>query len=380
MDTIDTAVIGGGVIGLAIARRLALAGREAVVLEAENAVGTQTSSRNSEVIHAGIYYVRDSWRARLCVPGKAALYRYCAERGVDHARAGKLLVATDDDEAAMLAGTRARAEANGVADLRPLDAAEIRAMEPALRCKAALFSPSTGIVDSHGLMLALRGEAESLGAAVALKSPVVGGEARDGGIVLEIGGDHPTTLLCRAVVNAAGHGAQKLARAIRGVRADSVPPLYYGRGNYFTLIGKNPFRHLIYPAPRPKASGWLGVHVTLDLAGRARFGPDLEWIDGVDYRVDPARALPFYAAVRRYWPDLPDGALSPAYAGVRPKLAGPGEPERDFVLQSPAESGVNGLINLFGIDSPGLTSCLAIADAVGRMLGLQPDPLVAAGS
>ena len=376
MDTIDAAVIGAGVIGLAVARRLALAGREVVVLEAENAIGTHTSSRNSEVIHAGIYYVQDSWRARLCVPGKSALYRYCAERGIGHAQAGKLIVATDDDEAALLAGVRARAAANGVTDLRPLDAAEIRVLEPALRCRAALLSPSTGIVDSHGLMLAFLGEAESLGAALALKSPVTGGRAHDGGVVLEIGGDHPTTLLCRTVVNAAGHGAQKIARAIRGVRTETVPPLYYGRGNYFTLIGKNPFRHLIYPVPRPKTSGWLGVHVTLDLAGRARFGPDLEWIDAVDYRVDPARGAPFYAAIRRYWPDLPDGALSPAYAGVRPKLAGPGEVERDFVLQSAAESGVPGLVNLFGIDSPGLTSCLAIADAVGRILGLEPDPLL----
>ncbi len=380
MDTIDAAVIGAGVIGLAVARRLALAGREVVVLEAETAIGTHTSSRNSEVIHAGIYYPKDSWRARLCVPGKAALYRYCAERGVGHAQAGKLIVATDDDEAALLDGVRARAAANGVADLRLLDAAEIHEMEPALRCRAALFSPSTGIVDSHELMLALRGEAETLGAVLALKSPVMGGEPRDGGIVLAIGGEHPTTVLCRTVVNAAGLGAQDVARAIRGVRPDVVPPLYYGRGNYFTLAGKNPFRHLVYPVPRPRTSGWLGVHVTLDLAGRARFGPDLEWIDAVDYRVDPARGVPFYAAVRRYWPNLPDGALGPAYAGVRPKLAGPGEPERDFVLQSEAESGVPGLINLFGIDSPGLTSCLAIADAVGRMLDLGPDPLFAAGS
>lgn len=378
METIDAAVIGAGVIGLAAARRLALAGRDVVVLEAENAIGTQTSSRNSEVIHAGIYYVKDSWRARLCVPGKHALYRYCAERGVAHRRTGKLIVAADADEADLLPGVRARAAANGVPDLRPLDAAEIRAMEPALRCRAALFSPSTGIVDSHGLMLALRGEAESRGAAVALKSPVMGGEARDEGVVLDIGGDHPTTVLCRTVVNAAGHGAQKIARAIRGMRPDAVPPLYYGRGNYFTLVGKNPFRHLIYPAPRPKASGWLGVHVTLDLAGRARFGPDLEWIDSLDYAVNPERSAPFYEAVRRYWPDLPDGALEPAYAGVRPKLAGPGEPERDFIVQAPADSGIAGLVNLFGIDSPGLTSCLAVADAVGRILGLDPDPLLAA--
>lgn len=379
METIDAAVIGAGVIGLAVARRLALAGREVVVLEAENAIGTQTSSRNSEVIHAGIYYVKDSWRARLCVPGKHALYRYCAERGVQHRRTGKLIVAVDDAEAAGLPRVCARAAANGVSDLRPLDAADIRAMEPALRCRAALFSPSTGIVDSHGLMLALQGEAESRGAPVVLRSPVTGGEARAEGVVLEIGGDYPTTILCRTVVNAAGHGAQEIARAIRGMRLETIPPLHYARGNYFTLTGKNPFRHLIYPAPRPRSSGALGVHVTLDLAGRARFGPDLEWIDSLDYAVNPERSVPFYEAVRRYWPDLPDGALTPAYAGVRPKLAGPGEPERDFILQGPADSGVAGLVNLFGIDSPGLTSCLAVADAVGGMLGLDPDPLLAAG-
>ncbi len=376
MDTVETAVIGAGVIGLAVARRLALAGREVVVLESEDAIGTQNSSRNSEVIHAGIYYPQGSARARLCVPGQRALYRYCAERGVGHRRTGKLLVAIDADEIPALEGIRAKAIANGVTDLHWLDAAEARKLEPQLRCHAALFSPSSGIVDSHGLMLALRGEAEDRGAALALKSPVAGGEAHAKGVVLDVGGVQPTRILCRTLVNAAGLGAQKLARALRGARADTIPPLHCGKGSYFTLSGKTPFRHLIYPAPL--ASGWLGVHVTLDLAGRARFGPDLEWVERPNYDVDPARAERFYPAIRRYWPELPDGALQPGYAGVRPKLAPAGAPERDFAILGPADTGIPGLVNLFGIDSPGLTSCLAIADEVGRMLGLPPDPILSA--
>lgn len=374
MDTVETAVIGAGVIGLAVARRLSAAGREVVVLESENAIGTGNSSRNSEVIHAGLYYPKDSLRARLCVPGKKALYRYCAERGVGHLRTGKLLVAVDGNELPALEAIRAKAAANGVDDLRFLDAAGVRALEPAVRCHAALFSPSSGIVDSHGLMLALLGEAEARGAALAFKSPVAGGEARADGVVLEVGGETPTRILCRAVVNCAGLGAQRLARAIRGAHTDTIPPLHCGKGSYFTLSGKTPFRHLIYPAPG--ASGWLGVHVTLDLAGRARFGPDLEWIERPNYDVDPARAMRFYPAIRRYWPGLPDGALQPGYAGVRPKLAKAGEPERDFAILGPEDTGVPGLVNLFGIDSPGLTSCLAIADAVGRKLGLSPDPIL----
>jgi L-2-hydroxyglutarate oxidase LhgO len=375
MDTVETAVIGAGVIGLAVARRLGGAGREVVVLEAADSIGTVTSSRNSEVIHAGIYYPRDSLRARLCVPGKRALYRYCAERGVGHRRTGKLLVAVEPDEVAGLEAIRAKAAANGVGDLRRLDAAEARTLEPDLRCRAALFSPTSGIVDSHGLMLALQGEAETHGAAIAFNSPVAGGEAREDGVVLDVGGESPIRILARTVVNCAGHGAQTIARAIRGARADAIPTLYYGKGSYFTLAGRSPFRHLVYPAPG--ASGWLGVHVTLDLAGRARFGPDLEWVDAPDYDVDPARAEKFYPAIRRYWPGLPDGALQPGYAGVRPKLAPAGAPERDWAILGPEETGVPGLINLFGIDSPGLTACLAIADAVGRKLELPPDPLLA---
>ena len=375
MDTIETVVIGAGVIGLAVARRLGGAGREVVILESADAIGTVTSSRNSEVIHAGIYYPRDSLRARLCVPGKRALYRYCAEHGVDHRRSGKLLVAVEPDEVAGLDAIRAKAAANGVGDLRRLDAAEARPLEPALRCRAALYSPTSGIVDSHGLMLALRGDAEAHGAAIAFGSPVAGGEAREDGIVLDVGGEAPTRVLARTVVNCAGLGAQAIARAIRGARAETIPQLHCGKGSYFTLAGRSPFRHLIYPAPG--TSGWLGVHVTLDLAGRARFGPDLEWVAAPNYDVDPARAAKFYPAIRRYWPELPDGALQPGYAGVRPKLAGADAPERDFAILGPEETGVAGLFNLFGIDSPGLTACLAIADAVARRLGLSPDPLLA---
>jgi L-2-hydroxyglutarate oxidase LhgO len=372
MDTIDTAVIGAGVIGLAVARRLAHAGHEVVVLEAADAIGTITSSRNSEVIHAGIYYPKDSLRARLCVPGKRALYRYCAERGVGHRRAGKLLVAVEDAEIAGLEAIRAKAAANGVGDLKRLEAAEARALEPELRCRAALFSPSSGVVDSHGLMLALQGDAEDKGAAIAFGSPVTGGEARRDGIVLEVGGETEVRVLARTVVNCAGLDAQRLARTIRGARADAIPPLHCGKGSYFTLAGRSPFRHLIYPVPG--GSGWLGVHVTLDLAGRARFGPDLEWVAEPNYDVDPARADKYYPAIRRYWPGLPDGALQPGYAGVRPKLAPPGEPERDWAILGPEDTGVPGLVNLFGIDSPGLTACLAIADQVGRKLELPPDP------
>jgi L-2-hydroxyglutarate oxidase LhgO len=374
MDTIETAVIGAGVIGLAVARRLSAAGREVVVLEAEAAIGTVTSSRSSEVIHAGIYYPKDSLRARLCVPGKRALYRYCAERGIGHRRTGKLLVAVEPDEVARLEAIRAKAAANGAADLRLLEAAEARTLEPELRCRAALFSPTSGIVDSHGLMLALQGDAEDRGARIAFQSPVTCGAAREGGVVLDVGGAAPIRVLARTVVNCAGLGAQRIARSIAGARADAIPPLHCGKGSYCTLTGRSPFRHLIYPVPG--ASGWLGVHVTLDLAGHARFGPDLEWVKAPNYDVDPALAEKYYPAIRRYWPGLPEGALQPGYAGVRPKLAGPGEPERDFAILGPEATGVPGLINLFGIDSPGLTACLAIADAVGRMLDLPPDPLL----
>ncbi len=359
-------MIGAGVVGLAVARALALAGREVVVLEAADAIGTGTSSRNSEVIHAGIYYPKGSLKARLCVAGRERLYPYCAARGVGHRRCGKLIVATDQAQIAGLRDLEAKARANGVADIRWLDGAEARALEPALECVAALLSPSTGIIDSHGLMLAYQGDAENAGAVVALESPVTGGEVTDGGILLEVGGAEPTTLRAREVVNSAGLSAQPVARALRGLDPVSVPPLHFAKGSYFALAGRAPFTHLIYPAPEQAG---LGVHLTLDLAGQAKFGPDVEWVAAPGYDVDPARGEGFYAAVRTYWPGLPDGALAPAYAGVRPKIQARGEPAADFVIQGPAGHGVPGLVNLYGIESPGLTASLAIADMVLEALG-----------
>ncbi|WP_029770866.1 NAD(P)/FAD-dependent oxidoreductase [Pseudogulbenkiania sp. MAI-1] len=365
MDRIDTLVIGAGVIGLAVARALALQGREVIVAEAEAGFGLHTSSRNSEVIHAGLYYPTGSLKARLCLAGREALYRYCAEHGVPHRRLGKLIVATQPDDMARLAQLAERAAANGVTDLRWLDRAELAALEPELAGHAALLSPSTGIVDSHALMLALLGDAEAAGALLAPASPIVGGRVESDGIVLEIGGDEPYPIKARSVVNAAGLWAHRVAAAIEGVPPATIPTVRYARGVYFTLSGRAPFSHLIYPLP---VAGGLGTHLTLDLAGQARFGPDVEWIDTVDYSVDPARGARFAAAVRPWWPGLPDDALQPGYAGIRPKLAGPGEPDADFLIQDEREHGVAGLINLYGIESPGLTSCLALADEVARRL------------
>jgi len=363
MDRVDAVVIGAGLVGLAVARALALAGREVVILEAEDAIGTHTSSRNSEVIHAGIYYPQGSLKARACVAGRERLYAYCAERGVPHRRCGKLIVATDAAQEAELEGIRRKAHANGVTDVVRVGTAEVRAMEPELSFVAALHSPSTGIVDSHALMLAYLGDAENAGAMLALKSPLERAEVRAGGIELRVAGADP--VLARSVVNCAGLRAPSLARRIAGYPAAQAPRELYAKGNYYTLERRAPFSRLVYPVPEP---GGLGVHVTLDLAGRARFGPDVEWIDAIDYRVDPARAERFYAAIRRYWPGLPDGALAPGYAGVRPKISGRGEPAADFVVQGPREHGVPGLVHLFGIESPGLTASLALADDVATLL------------
>ena len=360
-EQIDTVVVGAGVVGLAIARAFALAGREVVVLEREDAIGTGTSSRNSEVIHAGIYYPTGSLKAKLCVEGRRALYPYLERRGLAHRRCGKLIVATDAGQIAGLEKLHAQARANGVADLRMIEAREARALEPRLSCVAALESPSTGIIDSHAYMLGLRGEAEDHGAAVAFRSPLLGGRLAPLGVELEVGGAEPTRLLARTVVNSAGLYAQGVARSIEGFPADRIPPAYYCKGNYFSLSGASPFSRLVYPAPE---SAGLGVHLTLDLAGQARFGPDVEWIERVDYDVDPGRSRVFYDAIRRYWPDLKDGSLQPAYCGIRPKMQPQGEPSRDFLIQGPAEHGVAGLVNLFGIESPGLTASLAIADHV----------------
>ena len=358
MDSVDCVVVGAGVIGLAVARALAQAGREVIVLEAAEGIGTETSSRNSEVIHAGIYYPAGSLMARFCVAGRRALYDFCRDRGVPHRNCGKLIVATSAEEDGKLAGIKARAEANGVEGMRVLSAAEARALEPNLACTSALFSPATGIVDSHAYMLALQGEAEAAGAMVVFLSPVVAARAGRDGIEVEVGGTEPVTLRCRLLVNAAGLHAPALARRIAGMPADRVPTGYYAKGNYFTLAARAPFSRLIYPVPVP---GGLGVHLTIDLGGQARFGPDVEWIDTLDYTVDPRRADGFYAAVRRYWPALPDGALQPGYAGIRPKITAPGAPAADFVVQGPQTHGVAGLVNLFGIESPGLTASLALA-------------------
>jgi L-2-hydroxyglutarate oxidase LhgO len=365
-ESVDCVVIGAGVVGLAVARTLALTGREVVILEAASAIGTETSSRNSEVIHAGIYYAPGSLKAVSCVNGRQLLYRYCAERGVAHRRCGKLIVATDTAQIATLHKIQAHAAANGVGDLRLLTADEAQALEPALRCVAALLSPSTGIIDSHGLMLAYLGEAEDHGAMLALQSPVIGGAVQNDGIVLEVGGDEPMQLLAQSVINSAGLYAQRVAGALRGFPQGMVPPTYYAKGNYYSLSGRSPFTHLIYPVP--EAAG-LGVHLTLDMAGQARFGPDVEWIAEIDYDVDLHRADGFYRAIRDYWPGLRDGQLAPGYAGIRPKLGGPDQPASDFVIQGPREHGVAGLVNLFGIESPGLTASLALAGQVVEIAG-----------
>jgi L-2-hydroxyglutarate oxidase LhgO len=363
-DAVDCVVVGAGVVGLAVARALALQGREVMVLESADAIGTGISSRNSEVIHAGIYYPTNSLKAKLCVRGRDMLYAYCTERNVPHRRCGKLLVATSPGQLSSLESIQARALANGVLDLRWLGRHEAQAMEPALECVAALFSPSTGIVDSHALMLALQGDLEHAGGLVALNSPLALAECAQNAINLEA--FDGTRLRARTVVNAAGLYAPGLARRFAGLGADHVPHARYAKGSYFTLSGKAPFRRLIYPVP--EAAG-LGVHLTLDLGGQAKFGPDVQWVDSPDdLLVDPARGDAFYAEVRKYWPALRDGALAPGYAGMRPKIHGPDEPAADFVIQGPSVHGIPGLVNLFGIESPGLTSSLAIAEHVAALV------------
>ena len=371
MEQVDCVVVGAGVVGLAVARALALQGREVVLLEAADAVGTGTSSRNSEVIHAGLYYAPGSAKALLCVQGRELLYDYCASHGVAHRRCGKLVVATDASQQPALRALQQRAAACGVRDLRWLSAAEARALEPALRCSAALLSPSTGIVDSHGLMLALQGDAEAHGAMLALCSPLQRWRRVADGFELQVGGDEPMTLHARCVVNSAGLHAVALAAQCTGLPPCSLPQAYWARGHYFACPGKPAFSRLIYPMPDEAG---LGVHVTLDLGGQMRFGPDVQWIPlsergAEDYRVAPQRAAPFADAIRRYWPGLPDGALQPAYAGIRPKISGPAQPAADFMIDGPAEHGVPGLVNLLGIESPGLTACLAIAERVRDALG-----------
>jgi L-2-hydroxyglutarate oxidase LhgO len=365
-EAVECVVIGAGVVGLAVARALARAGHEVLILEVARQFGTETSSRNSEVIHAGLHYPNGSLKARFCVRGRDLLYAYCAEHGVPHRRIGKLTVACSEPELASLEAIMRKAQGNGVTDLAWVEEREAHAMEPELRCVRAFLSPSTGIIDSHALMLAYLGDAEAAGAAIAYRAPVVAGRVAANGFVLEVGGEEAMSLECRLLVNAAGLNAPSLARRIDGIPSANIPRDYYCRGVYFTLSGRSPFRHLVYPVPEHAG---LGVHLTLDLAGQAKFGPDTEWIDGIDYTVDPRRGDKFYSAIRTYWPGLQDGALQPGYAGIRPKISGPTEPAADFVVQGEVMHGVSGLVNLFGIESPGLTSSLAIAEHVATVLG-----------
>lgn len=359
MEKVDAVVVGAGVVGLAVARALALRGLETLVLESTRGIGNGSSSRNSEVIHAGLYYPPGSQKAELCVRGKALLYEFCASRQVPHRRCGKFVVAATAAQCETLQGLLQRGQANGVAELALISAAQARAAEPALACSAALASGSTGIVDSHALMLALQGDFEAAGGMLAFDAPVLGGGPLAGGIALEVGGAQPMQLHAALVVNAAGLHAPALAASIEGLAACSIPRAWYAKGSYYSLSGRAPFSRLIYPVPEP---GGLGVHLTLDLGGQARFGPDVEWVEELDYRVDPARAQAFYSAIRSYWPGLPEGALQPGYAGIRPKISGPGEPAADFLIQHSSQHGLPGLVNLFGIESPGLTAALAIAE------------------
>jgi L-2-hydroxyglutarate oxidase LhgO len=360
-ESVEAVVIGAGAVGLAVARALAVAGREVLILESASTFGSEISSRNSEVIHAGIYYPTGSLKARLCLAGREQLYAYCTSRGVAHKRLGKLIVASEPNQIPALEKIKAQADANGVNDLEWLGANAVQAMEPALRASAALLSPSTGIVDSHGLMLSYLGEAEAHGAAIAYRSPVEGGAIGNDGFTLDIGGDAAMRLHCRYLVNAAGLDAQRVAGRLTGFAPGQVPPLHLAKGSYFVLSGAAPFERLVYPVPE---HGGLGVHLTLDLAGRARFGPNVEWVEALDYRVAPEQAASFYGAIRRYWPGLGDGKLAPGYAGIRPKISGPKDPAADFMIQGPEVHGVPGLVNLFGIESPGLTASLALADLV----------------
>lgn len=364
VEQVDAVVIGAGVVGLAVGRALSLSGREVLVLESENAIGTGTSSRNSEVIHAGIYYPAGSLKARLCVQGKQMLYAYCAERGVAHKQLGKLIVATSPEQVLALDGIMAKAAANGVHDLQKLTAVQAQALEPALSCEAALLSPSTGVIDSHGYMLALQGDMENAGGLLALVSPVhhIGLKHGTATHPIRVTTQDGTELACKVLVNAAGLSAVAMAERMDGLDKSLLPQAHYAKGNYFTLAGKAPFSRLIYPVPE-KAG--LGVHLTLDLGGQAKFGPDVQWVDDpADLQVDPRRGDAFYAEVRKYWPALKDGALQAGYSGMRPKINAPNESAADFMIQGPAEHGVPGLVNLLGIESPGLTSSLAMSDEV----------------
>lgn len=375
VESVDTVVIGAGAVGLAVARELARAGREVLILESQNAFGTGVSSRNSEVLHAGLYYPTGSLKATLCVRGRAQLVEFAQQCHVPYRLTGKLVVATQEGEVPAIERLFAQANANGVKGVQLIDGVAAQAMEPALRAVAALYSPGTGIIDSHALMTALLGQAQAHGAQLALCSPVVGGEVQaDGSIALEVGGPEPVRLLARLVVNAAGLTAPALARRIQGLPMATVPDAHFCKGHYFALQGRAPFSRLVYPV---HTSAGLGTHLTLDLGGQARFGPDVEWLTaqaaagavvpdalGLDYAVDDARRSAFEHDIRRYWPGLPEAALRPAYSGIRPKTVGPGRPAADFIISGPQQHGVAGWVGMYGIESPGLTACLALAEAV----------------
>lgn len=366
MERIDCVVIGAGVVGLAVASRLAQAGRDVIVLEAGSAIGTGTSSRNSEVIHAGIYYPQNSLKARLCVRGKEALYAYCDTRSIPYRRCGKLIVATNSSQISGLHALKEKAEGNGVIDLQFLSEAEVNAIEPDIHCVAALLSPSTGIIDSHALMLSLQGDAENAGAMFAFQSALAGGDITPDGIVLRVDGADEEWM-ANTVINCAGLQAQNVASLLSGLPQQTIPPAFYAKGNYFAYSGRASFSHLIYPMPE---AGGLGVHLTLDLACRPKFGPDVEWVSAIEYEIDPRRAESFHAEIRKYWPGVGDGALHPDYAGIRPKLTSCGEPATDFRIDDHSLHGIPGLINLYGIESPGLTASLAIAEYVEQRLSV----------
>lgn len=366
-DHVEAIVVGAGVVGLAVARALAGAGREVLVLEAAEAIGTGVSSRNSEVVHAGIYYPPGSLKARACIRGKGLLQAYCAERGVPIRRVGKLIVATRPGQVAELEKIRANAVACGMTELALIGEAEARALEPEVAAVAALHSPGTAIVDSGALMLALQGDIEAAGGVVVCRAPVLSAEATGQGFLVVTGGEGAMRLSCRLLVNSASLDAPALARTIVGYDPAHAPQAFLAKGNYFALSGvRSPFRGLVYPVPEP---GGLGIHATVDMGGQVRFGPDVQWIEAIDYTPDASRVARFAEAIRDYWPALPEAALVPSYAGIRPKIAGPGAPNADFVIQGPETHGLSGLVNLFGIESPGLTSSLALAEAVAARLG-----------
>ncbi|MCV6574264.1 MAG: NAD(P)/FAD-dependent oxidoreductase [Cohaesibacter sp.] len=369
-ESCETIVIGAGIVGLAIARKLSQLGHDVIIIEAEDQIGSQTSARNSEVIHAGIYYPKGSLKARLCVAGRDLLYDYCQSHNIGCQKIGKLIVATSMDQMSNLHAIRSKAQDNGVQDLQCLSKSQAQAMEPALKSFGALYSPLTGIIDSHALMLALLGDAEAKGAMLCLNTPVLKIETRPNGFQVATGGATPFTLACKNLINAAGHGAIKLAKIMHQEQKDTcrsyhLPKAYLAKGSYFQLAGKAPFKHLIYPVPEP---GGLGVHLTLDLAGQAKFGPDVEWTEQMDSRVYEERSKSFYQAIRTYWPDLQEGSLMPDYAGFRPKISGPTEEAADFAIHGPSDHGIEGYIGLYGIESPGLTACLAIANHVAGQL------------